>query len=85
MVQSERRPGYHRLQVPYAFPCIPEHKNLWPPPYSGMAPIIRTVLSNLIGEEDAKDIDIISNDVTVHPDGKWGIKYRHPSRYSLVF
>ncbi|KZP26899.1 hypothetical protein FIBSPDRAFT_781300 [Athelia psychrophila] len=46
---------------------------------SGMTPIIRTVLSNLIGEEDANDIDIISNDVDVHPDGKWNIKYRHPS------
>jgi len=47
---------------------------------SGMTPIIRAVLSNLIGEEDAKDIDIISNDVTTHPDGKWDIKYRHPTR-----
>jgi len=46
---------------------------------SGMTPIIRTVLSNLIGEEDAKEIEIISNDVTIHPDGKWEIKYRHPS------
>jgi 2-hydroxy-3-keto-5-methylthiopentenyl-1-phosphate phosphatase len=45
-----------------------------------MAPIIRAVLSNLIGEEDSKDIDIISNDVTVHPDGKWNIQFRHPSR-----
>jgi len=46
---------------------------------SGMAPLIRAVLSNLIGEEDAKDIEIISNDVDVYPDGKWAIKYRHPS------
>ena len=44
-----------------------------------MTPIIRTVLANLIGEDDAKEIEIISNDVTVHPDGRWEIKYRHPS------
>ncbi|KAG8708218.1 hypothetical protein FRC09_001377, partial [Ceratobasidium sp. 395] len=29
---------------------------------SGMAPLIRAVLSHLIGEEDAASIDIISND-----------------------
>jgi 2,3-diketo-5-methylthio-1-phosphopentane phosphatase len=46
---------------------------------SGMAPIIRAVLSNLLGEEDAKDIDIISNDVIKEPGGKWSIKYRHPT------
>jgi 2,3-diketo-5-methylthio-1-phosphopentane phosphatase len=46
---------------------------------SGMTPIIRAVLSNLIGDEDAKDIEIISNDVTIHADGKWELKYRHPT------
>lgn len=46
-----------------------------------MTPIIRAVLSNLIGEEDGKDIDIISNDVNVQPDGKWSIQFRHPTRY----
>jgi 2-hydroxy-3-keto-5-methylthiopentenyl-1-phosphate phosphatase len=45
-----------------------------------MAPLIRAVLSNLIGEDDAKDIEIISNDVDSHSDGTWAIKYRHPSR-----
>lgn len=45
-----------------------------------MTPIIRVVLSNLIGD-DAKDIDIISNDVIIHENGKWEIQYRHPSRY----
>jgi 2-hydroxy-3-keto-5-methylthiopentenyl-1-phosphate phosphatase len=48
---------------------------------SGMTPIIRAVLSNLVGDEDAKEIEIISNDVDIHEDGKWEIKYRHPSRY----
>lgn len=47
---------------------------------SGMTPLIRALLSNLIGEEDAKTIDIISNDVDVHPDGSWEIKFRHPTR-----
>ncbi|KAG6907613.1 hypothetical protein DXG01_008190 [Tephrocybe rancida] len=46
---------------------------------SGMAPLIRAVLSNLIGEESANEIEIIANDVTIHPDDKWEIKYRHPS------
>ncbi|OCH94039.1 hypothetical protein OBBRIDRAFT_789745 [Obba rivulosa] len=46
---------------------------------SGMAPLIRAVLSNLIGDEEAKNIEIVSNDVDIHPDGKWEIKYRHPT------
>jgi len=46
---------------------------------SGMAPLIRAVLSNLIGDEQAKEIEIVSNEVIVHPDGKWEIQYRHPS------
>ncbi|KAH7345297.1 HAD-like domain-containing protein [Rhizoctonia solani] len=45
---------------------------------SGMAPLIRAVLSNLIGEEDAARIDIISNDVRFDEDGSWHIVYRHP-------
>ncbi|KAI0715913.1 HAD-like domain-containing protein [Cerioporus squamosus] len=46
---------------------------------SGMAPIIRAVLSKLIGEEDSKDIEIVANDVDIHEDGTWSIKYRHPT------
>jgi len=46
-----------------------------------MAPIIRAVLSNLIGEEASKDIHVISNDVTIQPSGKWHIKYRHPTSH----
>ncbi|KAI0063849.1 hypothetical protein BV25DRAFT_1869613 [Artomyces pyxidatus] len=45
---------------------------------SGMEPLIRAVISNLIGD-DAKDIEIISNHVDIHADGTWSIKYRHPS------
>lgn len=45
-----------------------------------MAPLIRAVLSKLIGEDDAKDIEIVSNEVDVRPDGTWEIKYRHPTR-----
>lgn len=50
------------------------------PMSSGMAPLIRAVLSKHIGDEEAKEIEIISNDVEIQPDGKWQIKYRHPSR-----
>lgn len=45
-----------------------------------MAPLIQAVLSKHIGDEEAKEIEIISNDVDILPDGKWRIKYRHPSR-----
>ena len=47
---------------------------------SGMAPLIRAVLSNLVGDEAANEIEIIANDVTVFPDGTWDIKFRHPTR-----
>jgi len=46
---------------------------------SGMAPLIRAILSKHIGDEEAKEIEIISNDVEIKSDGKWQIKYRHPS------
>ncbi|KAJ7254809.1 HAD-like domain-containing protein [Mycena rebaudengoi] len=46
---------------------------------SGMAPIIRAVLSSLIGDETAHNIDIIANDVEIGPGVQWNIKYRHPS------
>ncbi|KAL9934973.1 hypothetical protein V8E36_006049 [Tilletia maclaganii] len=49
---------------------------------SGMEPIIRSIMSNLIGEEDAAQIDIVSNDVKyTDAEGKgteWEIVFRHP-------
>ncbi|CAD6893920.1 unnamed protein product [Tilletia controversa] len=49
---------------------------------SGMTPIIRSIMSNLIGEEDAALIDIVSNDVKyTDAEGKgtsWEIVFRHP-------
>ncbi|KAF9517666.1 hypothetical protein BS47DRAFT_1371295 [Hydnum rufescens UP504] len=51
---------------------------------SGMAPLIRGVLSNLIGEEYAKTIDIISNEVDLKADGSWSIKFRHPDRWGIL-
>lgn len=44
-----------------------------------MAPLIRSVLSHLLGDEAATEIDIIANDVDIYPDGKWTIKFRHPA------
>lgn len=44
-----------------------------------MAPLIRSVLSKLIGDEEAKKIEIVANDVEVREDGLWEIKYRHPT------
>jgi hypothetical protein len=49
---------------------------------SGMEPLIRALLANLVGD-DASDIEIISNSVDVREDGSWSLKFRHPSRYSL--
>ena len=49
-------------------------------PRSGMAPLIRVVLSKLIGDEQAKEIEIVANEADVKEDGSWAIKYRHPSR-----
>ena len=49
---------------------------------SGMEPTIRAVLETLLPAEDAKSIDIISNNVKfTDPQGKgdtWEIVYRHP-------
>ncbi|GAA6025274.1 hypothetical protein JCM11491_000156 [Sporobolomyces phaffii] len=45
---------------------------------SGMVPIIRAILENLIGPADAAQISIIANDVELLDGGKWTIKYRHP-------
>ena len=47
-----------------------------------MAPLIRAVLSNLIGEEDSKTIEIIANDVILNDDLSWNIQFRHPTRYA---
>ncbi|KAK7691735.1 hypothetical protein QCA50_005135 [Cerrena zonata] len=46
---------------------------------SGMAPLIRVVLSKLIGDEQAKEIEVVANDADVKEDGSWSIKYRHPT------
>jgi len=44
-----------------------------------MVPLIRAVLSNFL-EEQANEIEIIANDVTIESNGNWEIKYRHPTR-----
>lgn len=53
-------------------------------PVSGMAPIIRAVLTNLISAEEASSINIIANDVEFTDEAKegktWEIVYRHPER-----
>lgn len=49
---------------------------------SGMTPIIRSIFKNLLGEEQANELHIISNDVKfTDPEQKgekWEIVYRHP-------
>ncbi|THH17086.1 hypothetical protein EW146_g3658 [Bondarzewia mesenterica] len=46
---------------------------------SGMKPLIQAILANLVGEEDAAEIEIISNEAIIKEDGSWHIHYRHPS------
>ncbi|KAL4399310.1 phosphatase [Malassezia pachydermatis] len=52
---------------------------------SGMTPIIRAIFSNLLGQEEADKLDIISNDVEFTDAEKkgdtWEIVYRHPDNY----
>ena len=52
--------------------------------FSGMAPIIRAVLTNLMSVEEAAEIDIIANDVKYTDEAQkgetWEIVYRHPER-----
>lgn len=51
---------------------------------SGMTPIIRSIFANLIGDEKANKVDVISNDVKfIDPEGKgdtWELVYRHPNK-----
>jgi len=51
---------------------------------SGMTPIIRSILANLIGDEEAASIDVISNEVKfTDPEQKgdtWELVYRHPDK-----
>ena len=44
----------------------------------GMVPIIRSILENLLGPEDAARIEIVANEVQVQADGKFSIQFRHP-------
>lgn len=47
---------------------------------SGMVPIIRAIMENLVGVEAASEIDIIANEVEYLENGRWTIKFRHPER-----
>ncbi|KAL4072379.1 hypothetical protein V8B97DRAFT_1917168 [Scleroderma yunnanense] len=52
---------------------------------SGMEPVIRAVLSVQVTPEEAAEIDIISNDVDVHPDGTWSInKFGHDKSQAIL-
>ena len=52
---------------------------------SGMTPIIRSIFANLIGDKDASEIEIISNDVKftdAEQKGEtWELVYRHPENW----
>ncbi|AQZ18586.1 YNL010W [Zygosaccharomyces parabailii] len=42
---------------------------------SGMRPIIKHLLTSLVGEDSINKIDIVSNEVDIHKDGEWNIVY----------
>lgn len=52
---------------------------------SGMTPIIRSILSNLLGDKDASEIEVISNEVNFTDPGQtgetWELVYRHPDNH----
>lgn len=43
-------------------------------------PLIRAILENLLGKEDAARLEIVSNSVDVHSDGHFNVRFRHPDR-----
>ncbi|EPS40213.1 hypothetical protein H072_5979 [Dactylellina haptotyla CBS 200.50] len=45
---------------------------------SGMMPIIRALLVDYLGQEEADKITIYANDVMYREDGSWTIKFRDP-------
>jgi 2,3-diketo-5-methylthio-1-phosphopentane phosphatase len=47
----------------------------------GMRPIIESLLSKLVGEQALDEIQIVSNDVRIHSNGKWEIVYHDDSSF----
>jgi 2-hydroxy-3-keto-5-methylthiopentenyl-1-phosphate phosphatase len=48
-----------------------------------MEQLIRAVLSERIGEEQAQQVDIVANAVELDNKPNWTIRYRHPERFDL--
>ncbi|GAO49503.1 hypothetical protein SAICODRAFT_66451 [Saitoella complicata NRRL Y-17804] len=48
---------------------------------SGMEPLIRALLTRLLGEELGSKIEIVSNSVDIRPDGTWEIIYHDDSGF----
>lgn len=48
---------------------------------SGMEPFIRALFEQYLGKEEASSIEIVSNDINVHPDGQWNIVYHDDSHF----
>lgn len=84
ILQIARYTRHHRVEVWERRSFLSHPRGVDPVNYpcSGMEPLIRAILSNLVGD-DANNIEIISNSVDVHKDGSWSIKFRHPSRYCV--
>lgn len=57
--------------------------------YRSAAPLrdycsIKSIFSNLVGDEEASKIAVIANDVEILPDGHFKVKYRHPDSFVPV-
>lgn len=48
---------------------------------SGMTPIIKALLTKLVGPEAVDNIEILSNDVRIEEDGLWDIVYKDDSDF----
>ncbi|EDO15577.1 hypothetical protein Kpol_487p10 [Vanderwaltozyma polyspora DSM 70294] len=48
---------------------------------SGMRPIIKDLLTKLLGEEHIDKLDIVANDVKIDADGEWHVVFRDESGF----
>ncbi|KAA8901446.1 HAD-like domain-containing protein [Sphaerosporella brunnea] len=48
---------------------------------SGMKPLIRALLDHFLGAENAEKIQIVANDVKIHPDGTWEVVFCDESHF----
>ena len=48
-----------------------------------MEPLIRALLRTLVGEKEANQIQIVSNQVNIKPSGEWNIVFHDNSHFGM--